>query len=318
MSAKMLTNKKIAQRKAYFIIPNTQYRPDDQIQLGQLIEDPLIPHRPLAPPIRPFPANAAKVRFENDWSQERSMETIGDIGVFGQFLSAASAESSINRSIDVTRSWSAARLETTFLDLGADREHDYVKSSVQTAAVQKLLTSETFFKKLTVRKKVLYMVTGIKIARSPHQISHGESKMKGGAVKLGADPGTGGAVMTGIQGSLSISIKDVKTCTPHDDFVFAYCLRKVHVNLRNNKTQLGGDVLGAEMDRVFNRMHYSQRNTEEESDEEEPQDIVVHVDEIQKILFEKDDFGHSLPARYAKNNGFDETNGGKCIVIVAK
>ncbi|CCF34405.1 hypothetical protein CH063_06407 [Colletotrichum higginsianum] len=313
----MPMNKKNPERKTYFILRSTDYKPDGLIQLGQLIEDPHTPYRRIAPPIRPLPADAVHVSLKNDWSLDKSKGAAGELGVFAQFLAVITAEASAHASNEFTQSWSAAQLETAFLELGSDKESDYVTSSVQKAAVQKRLTREGFFKKMVLSKKVLYMVTGVKIARRPGQVSSGATKTTGGAVKLGADPGTGGVVTTGVQGGLDRSSSFVESSTPDDDFVFAYRLRKVHVNFSSNTSLLGNDVSGAELHGHGAGGGGSDTSSDEESDEEVPEEVVVDVDEIDKVLVEKEDFGDSLPARDEKNDGLDEFDSGECLVIVA-
>ncbi|TQN69994.1 hypothetical protein CSHISOI_05502 [Colletotrichum shisoi] len=314
----MPMNKKKPERKTYFILRSTDYKPDGLIQLGQLIEDPHTPYRRMAPPIRPLPADAVHVSLKNDWSLDKSKGAAGELGVFAQSLAVITAEASAHASNDFTQSWSAAQLETAFLELGTDKQSDYVTSSVQRAAVQKRLTREGFFKKTVLSKKVLYMITGVKIARKPGQVSYGASKTTGGALKLGADPGTGGMATTGVQGGRDRSSSFVESSTPDDDFVFAYRLRKVQVNFSSNTSLLGNDVSRAELHGHGARGGGSDASSEEESEEEVPEEVVVDVDEIDKVLVEKEDFGDSLPARDEKNDGLDEFDDGECLVIVAK
>ncbi|KAK1561425.1 uncharacterized protein LY79DRAFT_574261 [Colletotrichum navitas] len=314
----MPMNKMKPEHKTYFILRSTDYKPDGLIQLGQLIEDPYTPYRRLAPPVRPLPADAIHLSFRNDWTLDKSKGAVGELGVFAQFLAVITAEASTHASNEFTQSWSAAQLETAFLELGTDKESDYVTSSVQKAAVQKCLTREGFFKKMVLSKKVLYMVTGVKIARRPGQVSYGVSKTTGGAAKLGADPGTGGMVTAGVQGGLDQSSSIVESSTPDDDFVFAYRLRKVHVNFSSNKSLLGNDVSGAELHGHGAGGGGSDTSSEEESDEEVPEEVIVDVDELDKVLVEKEDFGDSLPARNEKIDSLDEVDGGECLVIVAE
>lgn len=311
-------NNNKSQRKTYFILRSTEYQPDDLIQLGQLIEDPRAPYEPLAPPIRPFPTNAVRVSHESNWSLTKSKGAARHTGVFAQFVSLVTAETSIHESTETTRSWRAAQLETASLGLGTNKESDYVSASVQEAAVQKRLTREGFFKKMVVSKKVLYMITGIKIARRPGQVSYGVMKTTGIDAKFGADPGTGGLAMPGVQGGVNRFKNDVESSMPEEDFVFAYRLRKIHVNFSSNRALLLGSVMsGAELHGHGVGGGSEDTSSEEESDDETPDEVVVDVDELDTVLVENEDFGQSLPARDAKNTGFDEVDGDDCLVIVA-
>ncbi|KAK7448566.1 hypothetical protein Landi51_06242 [Colletotrichum acutatum] len=312
----MMMNNKKSQRKTYFILRSTEYQPDDLIQLGQLIEDPRAPYEPLAPPIRPFPTNAVRVSHESNWSLTKSKGAARYSGVFAQFVSLLTAETSIHESTETSRSWRAAQLETASLGLGTDKESDYVTASVQQAVVQKRLTREGFFKKMIVNKKVLYMITGIKIARRPGQVSYGVRKTTGIDAKFGADPGTGGLAMPGVQGGVNHFKSDVESSMPDEDFVFAYRLRKIHVNFSSNRSLLGSVISGAEL-HGHGVGGSDDTSSEEESEDETSDEVVVDVDELDTILVENEDFGQSLPARDAKNTGFDEVDGDDCLVIVA-
>ncbi|KXH27834.1 hypothetical protein CSIM01_06753 [Colletotrichum simmondsii] len=313
----MMMNNKKSQRKTYFILRSTEYQPDDLIQLGQLIEDPRAPYEPLAPPMRPFPTNAVRVSHESNWSLTKSKGAARHNGVFAQFVSLITAETSIHESNETTRSWRAAQLETTSLGLGADKESDYVTASVQEAVVQKRLTREGFLKKLAVSKKVLYMITGIKIARRPGQVSYEVRKTAGIEAKLGADPGTGGLAMPGVQGGVTRFKSDVESSMPEEDFVFAYRLRKIHVNFSNNKALVGSVISGGELHGHGVGGVSDDTSSEEESDDETPDEVIAGVDELDIVLVENEDFGRSLPARDAKNTSFDEVDGEDCLVIVA-
>ncbi|KAF9879165.1 hypothetical protein CkaCkLH20_03398 [Colletotrichum karsti] len=295
----------MAEPKTYFILRNTDYKPDGLIQLGQLISDPRTPYRCIAPPLKPLPADLIHHAYKKDWSLEKSKGAAGEVGVFAHFLTAFTAETSAKASRDFSNSWKAATLETSFLELGEDVESPYVKASVKEAAVQKWLKRDKFL------KKVIYMVTGIRVARQPGETSYGMSKGKGGSAKFGADPGTGGLVSAGVQGSLERTRGITETSTPPDDFVFAYRLRKIHISLFN-KVTLGKDLSGAEL----HRGDYV-GDESDDSDEDELGKVPVVVGDIEELLVEKNDFGSSLPARHEKKSGVDEIDGRRCLVILS-
>ncbi|KAK1448694.1 hypothetical protein CMEL01_08009 [Colletotrichum melonis] len=146
-----------SERNRYFIFPSVDYEPDDLIQLGQLIENLYHPDEHIAPPVIQ-PAGAVHVFHEKDWS----------LGI--------TVEASRQATNSYENSWTAAQLETVFLQLGGAGESDYVTSSVQNARVQKYLSREGFFRKSILKRQELYMISGIKIARRPGQSTiEGES-----------------------------------------------------------------------------------------------------------------------------------------------
>ncbi|WYZ34585.1 hypothetical protein EsH8_I_000861 [Colletotrichum jinshuiense] len=297
----------MSEPKTYFILRNTDYKPDGLIQIGQLIADPRTPYRRIAPPFKPLPAENLHLSCKKDWSLEKSKGKEGEFGVFAHFLTAITAETSAHASRDITQSWTAATLETAFLELGEDTDSPYVKASVKEAAVQKWLKREKFL------KKVIYMVTGVKIAKKPGEASYGVSRTTGVAAKVGGDPGTAGAVSVGVQGGLDRSRSISESSTPTDDFVFAYRLRKIHISLRNKAT-LGKDVSGAELHNDGN----VSGSDESEFEDEEPEEVVLDVDEIDDVRVESQDFGRSLPARDVKKEGVDEDDDSECLVVLTR
>ncbi|KAF4432540.1 hypothetical protein CGGC5_v010477 [Colletotrichum fructicola Nara gc5] len=302
-------------QKAYFILRSADYEPDCLIQLGQLIEDPHAPYRRIAPPLKPIPADIIHSSLRGDWYHEESSDKAGNFGVFAQFLAAVAAEMSAQASQEFTQSWSASQLETSFLELGAARECEYVTNSVKEAAVQKLLTRDSFFKRAIPVKKIIYMVTGLKIAKSPGIMTSEARRTIGGFAKLSGDPGTGGAISAGFQGGADRSKGTVESSVPCGDFVFAYRLRKIHVSF-SNKVTLGNDVSGGELHGTGAASADDDSSYEDDSDEEASEEL-VDANEIDRILVENDDFGPSLPARDTTKEVIDGDDSDKCLIIMA-
>lgn len=102
---------------------------------------------------------------------------------------------------------------------------------------------------------------------------------------------------------------------PYGDFVFAYRLRKAHVSF-SNKVTLGNDVSDGELHGTGAVSGGDDSSYEDNSDEDVPGES-VDVDEIDRILVEKDDFGPSLPSRDTTKEGIDENDSEECLIIMA-
>ncbi|KAK1993105.1 hypothetical protein LX36DRAFT_661783 [Colletotrichum falcatum] len=293
--------------KTYFMLRSTDYKPDSLIELGQLIADPDIPYRRVAPPLKPLPADLIHHSLNTDWSRENSEGISGEAGIFGHFLTAFTAEAAAHASREFTHSRTAARLETTFLELGEDRDAPYVKESVKEAAVQKWLKRDRF------RKRVLYMITGLKVARQPGEASDGESRTIGASAKLGGDPGTGGLVSFGVHGGAERSVAVTENSKP-PDFVFAYRLRKIHISF-HDKASLGKDVSGADLYESGFARDSDDSDTEKEHEEWDMEERFLTIDDINEVLVEEEDFSPYLPVGLVKKDCIDEEDGKQCSVV---
>ncbi|KAE9572079.1 hypothetical protein CGMCC3_g11790 [Colletotrichum fructicola] len=176
-------------------------------------------------------------------------------------------------------------------------------------------SKRVFFKRAIPVKKIIYMVTGLKIAKSPGIMTSEARRTIGGFAKLSGDPGTGGAISAGFQGGADRSKGTVESSVPCGDFVFAYRLRKIHVSF-SNKVTLGNDVSGGELHGTGAASADDDSSYEDDSDEEASEEL-VDANEIDRILVENDDFGPSLPARDTTKEVIDGDDSDKCLIIMA-
>ncbi|KAK4113161.1 hypothetical protein N656DRAFT_778695 [Canariomyces notabilis] len=153
-------------------VSSFQYAPDTLICLGQLITSPRQPYRRLAPPLLPLPSEPI-ISPVTTWSFTSSETNGGSASVFAHFLQLFTASVSGHAARELAQSWSAARLETRFLELGpaGDSENDYVRRSVSEV--------ESVCEWLKVNRrlgKTIYMVTGVKVAMQPGEAKSGVSR----------------------------------------------------------------------------------------------------------------------------------------------
>lgn len=225
-------------QKTYFILHSFDYAPDGPIQLGQVIENPRRPYRCIAPPLQPYPTAIVHSSVNNDWSFEKSSVSVS-VGVFGKFLGAIVGKMPVAESREFTASWSSAKLETDFLDLEASGGSQYVAESIERVAGWKRSTRGLFF------KKVVYMVTGVKIARRPGPSSFRTSRNVERSPYFGRDLEIGRAVEVDVQVGAREDRSGGEAFVPSEDFVFAYQLRKV--TIRGEKITLGNHVSSGDL-----------------------------------------------------------------------
>ncbi|KAK0643846.1 hypothetical protein B0T16DRAFT_189701 [Cercophora newfieldiana] len=301
----------MSEPKTFFILRTTDYAPDTLITLGQLVTSPRQPYRRLAPPLHPLPVTPV-ISPSTTWSYTASQSSETSASVFTQFFNLFSASLSGHAAKEFTQTWSAARLETRFIELGPSSstagsdEYAYVKRSINdVAAVRGWLKANKKF------GKTVYMVTGVKIAMQPSETTIGASRAKGAAAGLSGDPGTGGMAEIGAEVAVERAEGDEQTATPTRDFVFAYRLRKVHVSWRG-KVELGDDVVKADLygNEVFGDGDESGSEKRKVGGDDEVEE------EIDEVEVEEEDFGASLPARDVKAEGIDEDDGEECVVVI--
>ena len=297
--------------KTYFVLQSTDYAPNELIQLGQIITNPRIPYRRLAEPLRGVPS-APKIHSapKKDWSFELSKGASGHLGVFARFLNVATARLSGSEAREFTQTWAAAELNTSFIELGEDKE--YAKASVALKPVKDWL------KENKILGKTVYMVTEIKVASQPGLATNRTAQEAGVSGELKGDPGTGGVAEVGADAGFEQTAGTAEEGQPAVPFVFAYRVRKVHISWRNIVT-LGNDVEGADL---HGRGRQGDSDSDDDSDSDEQDSVpkaapLVIEDEIEGVLLGKSDFGPTLPARDAKFEAVDDDDGEECLVIVA-
>ncbi|KLJ11514.1 hypothetical protein EMPG_13294 [Blastomyces silverae] len=294
--------------KTYFILPTTAYAPDDLIRLGQVIVNPRIPYRRLAEPLplegKLIPRKAAVV----EWSASKVDNHATNAGIFAHFRGLLDAEASSNKSQIEKYNWEGALLETHFIELDEDPEYVF-KTATEVPAVLQWLEKNW----PNISGRMLYMITGIKTASTPGKATYDGVDKRDVAAKLKATaplhPGGGVPAKLGAEAGYHNSGDIHLEGTPQDSFVFAYQLRKIHIDWRR-KTRLGDHVGGADLhgEGPSTRIRGSpcQQNREEVADYE-----------IDSATYDIDDFGASLPRRDVKVAGVDESDRQQCLMIQA-
>ncbi|KAI1085198.1 hypothetical protein F5B20DRAFT_133472 [Whalleya microplaca] len=284
--------------KTYFILPTTIYKPDDLIQLGQVITDPRKPFERLTKPL-PFDG-ILKPRISQDyeWSATDTKTGGSSVDIFTHFVNMIRAGILSAQYQHEVQTWEKAFLETQFLEISEDPT--YVE---RTAKVE---TVEEWLKEHRHLGKTLYMITGLKIVKNPGKIAYDDSDTLSLAANLKATIGPKGILQAGGEASKQRSNGVTFEAKPEASFLFAYRLRKLRVTWRN-KFKLGDYKKGGDLYSVGDRGVKIQMNRDDEDE--------YSAFEIDSVAYEQEDFGQLLPAKDKKFEAVDEEDSCSCLII---
>ncbi|RMJ18503.1 hypothetical protein CDV36_001783 [Fusarium kuroshium] len=286
--------------KTYFILPTTIYKPDDYIQLGQVITDPRRPFERLAKPLPLEGPLEPRIAPAIEWSATNTKTGEASVGVFAYVVNLMTAEASGGKSRNEAQTWEAALLETRFFEISEDPT--YVEQTAKIAVV------EEWLKKHRHLGKTVYMITGLKIAKNPGKVTYDGSDASNLAVNLKAALNPEGVVEGRCEASHQRSGATTYEEKPEGAYVFAYRLRKLRVTWKHkfklHDYKKGGDLHGV------SRGGAGVSFSEEDEDD-------VSAFEMESVLLEQNDFGASLPAKDKKFQAVDEDDDSACLVIRA-
>jgi hypothetical protein len=283
--------------KTFFVLRSLIYKPDDYIQLGQVIADPRKPYDRLAKPL-PLPESLQiRKATSSNWSLTLSEVGKTDMGVFTDIVNILAAHISGSKSEAETLTRGAASLETQYFEITEDPSYVASTAKVQAVADE--------FKKLHNLNKTLYMVTGIKIARWSEQATQNTANATALAAKTEVVLDPDGLARAGVEVNKQESCGMDVTETPDSSYVVAYRLRRLRPTWRQRSLKVGNELNGAEM-------YGSGWRTTGEGGGEMEDDLENW--ELESVLADDMDFGPSLPAKY-KLEAIDEDDKSRCFVI---
>lgn len=230
--------------KVFFILPMTRYAPDDFIRLGQVVADPLEPWVRLADPIPLEGELRPRTATTTEWSCRSTSSSFAEAGAFARVLDLLTAEVSRSSAAGRAQTFEAARLETVFFEPGVDR--DLGEKLVGIAEVRKHLS------RIRWAGGSAYLITGLKIARSPGTFTTESTSRADIAAKLEAAVDGGqvpGGVQLGVDFARGRDAGVDEEGVPSEDYVFAYRMSKIYVTWLTGKVSLGkvrdgGDLQG--------------------------------------------------------------------------
>ena len=284
----------MSERKTYFIVPGEDYAPNDLIQLGQIVSDLKLPHRPLSPALQPLPQ--VRHAWKTDHVEEQKRTLSGSTGVFSQALLILGGDVSGNFSTATSDRWVFDRLETEYIE----PDEAYVNLNAQVPIVKEYLSKNGRL------GKSVYMITGVKIARGARAVRKEADEIGGEAkVSLNAALALGAPVEVGPKLGASIRREGARGFGGSSDFVFAYRLRKIFVRFSSrirSKEMTGGKLEGHDFD-------VSDSSAEDEEDEEGSY-------EIESISLDSRDLGSDyLPVGYSGTRVRDEADDVECQAV---
>jgi hypothetical protein len=284
--------------KTYFILPTTIYKPDDYIQLGQVITDPRKPFERLAKPL-PLEGNLKpRTSPELEWSASNTNTGELSVGVFAHVVNIMKAKVSGGQNQYESQTWQAALLETQFFEISEDPT--YVERTARIEAV------EEWLKKHRHLGKTVYMITGLKIAKNPGKITYDGSDASNLAMDLETTLDPKGVVRAGGEANVQKSDATTYEARPGTAYIFAYRLRRLRVTWRN-KLKLSEYKTGADLYAAGRKGVDAEVVMEDKDD--------TSAFEFENVEFEQDDFGASLPAKDKKFRAVDDEDGSPCLVI---
>ena len=237
--------------KAYFLLPNTDIAPGTLIHLGQIIPSLKEPHRPIS-----------KTQPVTNPSTSKSVGA----GLVAQFLSQLGSPLlgglTIESGTKTTTSWRFKSLETVYFEPDAS----YVNRYIQDDSVKDALNKSKW--------SVIYIVTGLKIARGPSFSTSDSRKVEGTAqISLDATALAGAPFSAGPEVSLKSSRAHKESCVSCSDFVWAIRVRKIKLTFWKKEVKTE-DVYSGDLHGIDDELGESNFTISESSDEEEERQIV--------------------------------------------
>ncbi|PYH91048.1 hypothetical protein BO71DRAFT_486574 [Aspergillus ellipticus CBS 707.79] len=207
--------------------PNFHFKPETgPIALGNIIADPLRPHRALTT-VDVTTLQTAYPRIETFTEYERSI-TRGNshdvsMSVWGQFLSSASAKISGSRGSDVQSTYTMDSLQAMFFV--NDPALEEIQSRLKNPMVQAVMKGG----RIPGLRTPVYMVTGLMVAKG-FSADMTNTQRRSGEVELsGNAPSPVGQVGAVVDLTRSTSTQKADQWKAGEDIVFAYQLLKIEI-----------------------------------------------------------------------------------------
>jgi len=275
--------------KTYFVIPTTDYPPGRLVQLGQVIKDPTLPFRRVAPPME------LKDKLKPDISRIREFVATNkqsgavSVGLKVRILSVIEGEAKAERSADATLTWEAAELETQYFE--PDEDPTFLAQLQEDKEVLKWL------RKARYPGKSAWVITGLKIARKPGSIKCSVYDRSSIEAQLNAVADPQGQVQVGASAGATREVATEVGGKPVGSYVFAYQLREIKVSAFTGKASIGEYRQGG---RLFGD---GDDSDSDELDSDSDADFDVEGDEdggppkpAEGLTLDPASFGSQLPA----------------------
>ena len=253
----------MAQQPTYILAPNFHFKPGTgPIALGNIIADPLRPHRALTT----VDTAILKARYplietftHYEYSTSRGTSRNNSLSVWGQFVQSIGAKVSGEHGSSLHNKYTMDALETRYFV--GDPELDELEARLKAPRVQAVLRTSN----IPGFRHPVYMVTGLMIAKG-FAVTHETGKTRAGEIGVeGSAPTPAGPAGAGINMARSSSKEQSEEWKASDDIVFAYQLLKIEAK--------GWKGTRIEYDELRHKAAYLSHEDGEEYDDEDEEDL---------------------------------------------
>ena len=253
----------MAQQPTYLLAPNFHFKPDTgPIALGNIIADPLRPHRALTTvDVGTLKAVYPRIETMTDYDRSMMRRTSSDLSmaVWAQFVQTVCAKVSGERGTSVHTNYTMGALETAYFV--TDPTLEEIEARLKVPRVQAVVKAGS----MPGLRQPVYMVTGLMIAKGL-AAQQERGKYRAGEVKVrGNVPTPAGDVGLGANLAKSASTEESDTWKAGEEIVFAYQLLKIEVK--------GWKGIKIEYDELRHKAAYLSKD--DEDDEEDDDDEIT-------------------------------------------
>ncbi|WYZ45963.1 hypothetical protein EsH8_IX_000188 [Colletotrichum jinshuiense] len=210
----------------YILAPNWDFRPGGPIAIGNIIGDPFRPHRWLSKLAANTPPLDTQVSTQKNWHIETERIRSVNVNLWTQVFELAHFDIGARKSRATNIAFEMSQLDTIYLS--EEPSIDDIANRARDPRVRAILRTDSRF-----RRRPVYMVTGLKIARG-FKLTQSASTERGGRLGVGAqmtpEVSLGGEVDTSTQTRRADGFE------AQDDIIFAYQLLRIKPKGKGEKT----------------------------------------------------------------------------------
>lgn len=284
--------------KTYLLAPNFTFKPGGPIALGNILANPLRPHRVLSAldPNASFKPEV-EIVLDYDYKTTRGKGHGAKLSLWAQFLQTVSAKISAEKDVDALSKYTIDCLETRYFKVGPSV--DEVAARLNVPRVQAALRSSIF--NLLGTSRPLYIITGLKIAKGfsmsiERRMRHADSMEA--AMPITENISVGGNVEVQSRSTEGVEFRS------GGDIVFAYEVMKITVKGK-------GEGMSAEITDYYPKAAFLGREKDDEEESIEEQFVIEGLSAVTAADFAEIDKDVPL--------NINETDDGEiCILLSGK
>ncbi|KAI4129284.1 MAG: hypothetical protein LQ338_002293 [Usnochroma carphineum] len=217
----------MARQPTYLLAPNFHFKPDTgPIALGNILADPLRPHRPLTTVDVGILKNAypdIETTTDYNYSILRGKSSNLSMAVWAQFVQTISAKISGERGNSLYTNYNMDALETSYFV--TDPTLEEIESRIKAPRVQATMKAG----RMPGLRQPVYMITGVMVAKGFAALQE-KGKHRAGEVAISNYiPTPAGDVGFGADLTKSASTEQSDTWKAGGDVIFAYQLLKIEL-----------------------------------------------------------------------------------------